>query len=186
MGRLNRPPPPRQPAPDTITQRFTYFPARQAHLLKPTILQRRTRALGRVHTATTAVPVRRPTKWREWRRPWTRALTRITPFLPPDRGWIRARLGLCSKSSHGRECPSDRFSAFMKIYLGCHWMRLLSKWRRGATRRLFCPCEKIFKVLKGGLLIWLVVQMFIIFLIIRFFFFFFLRNLLLSFALIIR
>lgn len=89
MGRLNRPPPPRQPAPDTITQRFTYFPARQAHLLKPTILQRRTRALGRVHTATTAVPVRRPTKWREWRRPWTRALTRITPFLPPDRGWIR-------------------------------------------------------------------------------------------------
>lgn len=31
-------------------------------------------------------PVRRPTKWREWRRPWTRALTRITPFLP--RSWL--------------------------------------------------------------------------------------------------
>lgn len=61
-------------------------------------------------------------------------------------------------------------------------MRLLSKWRRGATRRLFCPCEKIFKVLKGGLLIWLVVQMFIIFLIIRFFFLFFFKEFVIEFC----
>lgn len=65
--------------------RGTYFPARQAHLLGNNPPTMNTSTGSRPHRDY-RVPVRRPTKWREWRRPWTRALTRITLFLP--RSWL--------------------------------------------------------------------------------------------------
>lgn len=73
------------PSPTSTNPSGTYFPARQAHLLGNDPPTMNTSTGSRPHRDY-RVPVRRPTKWREWRRPWTRVLTRITLFLP--RSWL--------------------------------------------------------------------------------------------------
>lgn len=154
MGRLNRvassssPPPPRQPSTQSPSG-FTYFPARQAHPLKATILQRRARALGRVHTATTArvLPCAPPYEVARVATPLDTRTNTDNPFSSPIVVGLGFEVGLVFQVHLVGECPVRSVSQpFVKIYLGCCWMRLLSERRRGATRRLsFVPAKRFLK-----------------------------------------